>query len=165
VAAGENILGAALAAGLPQPHSCRAGRCASCKAKLLSGEIAYPGDVLPPGIVASEAARGEVLLCQARPRSDLRIATRAAGTSTAVSGILVGNAVPISTGGQRVALTLLGTPMPGLRPGRFIDVEDAHGQRERVPVVAVNGASVDVEVLELAPPSLVRARGPFDSPR
>ena len=76
MSAGENVLAAALAAGIPLPHSCRAGRCATCKARLLSGEIAYPDDKLPPGIVASEAARGEVLLCQARPRSDLSIESR-----------------------------------------------------------------------------------------
>jgi hypothetical protein len=159
-------LAAALAAGIPLPHSCRAGRCASCKAKLLAGEIAYPDGVLPPGIVAAEAARGEVLLCQARPRTDLRIATRpVGGTTAAVSGIFVGNSVPISTGGRRITLTLLGAPMAGLQPGRFIDVETADGERERVPVVSVSGQLVDVEVLELAPHSLVRARGPFDSPR
>jgi CDP-4-dehydro-6-deoxyglucose reductase len=166
VAAGENILAAALAAGLPLPHSCRAGRCASCKAKLLAGEIAYPGDSLPPGIVASEAARGEVLLCQARPRSDLRIATRTApGTPSPVSGVLVERVTPLSTGGQRVTLKFLGAAVAGLRPGRFIDVETADGTRERVPVVAVSENGADVEMLELAPQALVRARGPFDSPR
>ncbi len=78
VAAGDNVLGAALAAGIPLPHSCRAGRCASCKARIVSGQVDYPGGRLPPGIVASEAARGEVLLCQAQPRTDLHIDTGAA---------------------------------------------------------------------------------------
>jgi CDP-4-dehydro-6-deoxyglucose reductase, E3 len=160
----ENVLAAALAAGLPLPHSCRGGRCASCKAKLLEGEIAYPGDVLPPGIVGAEAARGEVLLCQARPRSNLRIATRAM-TAQPVSGIVVERAVGLSTGGQRVTLRFLGGAMPGLRPGRFIEVETAKGERERVPVVAMTESTADVEVLELPPHSLVRARGPFDTPR
>jgi CDP-4-dehydro-6-deoxyglucose reductase len=164
VSAHENVLAVALAAGLPLPHSCRGGRCASCKAHLIEGEIAYPGDALPPGIVAAEAARGEVLLCQARPRSNLRIATRAA-VAQPLTGIVVARAVALSTGGQRVTLNLLGAVMPGLRPGRFIDVETASGERERVPVVAMTGSSVDVEVLELSPPSLIRARGPFDSPR
>jgi ferredoxin len=35
----ESILGAALAAGLALPYSCRAGRCATCKAKLVAGDI------------------------------------------------------------------------------------------------------------------------------
>jgi len=166
VAADENVLGAALSAGIPLPHSCRAGRCASCKAKLLDGEIAYPGGVLPPGIVASEAARGEVLLCQARPRSDLRVATRAQPATPAHTwGVVAGEASLLGAGGQRVTLRFLGSPSPGIRPGRFIDVETADGGRERVPVVAVTNTGADVELLELVPADLVRARGPFDTPR
>jgi len=164
VAAGENLLAAALAAGIPLPHSCRAGRCASCKAKLLAGRIAYPGDQLPPGIVAAEAARGEVLLCQAQPRSDLEIAARTAGTLRAASGVVVEDVAPLTTGGWRVRLRFLGTA-PVARPGQFLDVETAAGDRERVPVVAASADSADVELLELPAQALVRARGPFDAPR
>ena len=164
VAAGENVLAAALAAGIPLPHSCRAGRCASCKARLVSGHVAYPDDQLPPGIVPAEAARGEVLLCQARPRSDLEIAARTTGPPRSASGVVVEGVAPIATGGRRVTLRFLGMP-PSVRPGQFIDVETAAGDRERVAVVAVSGARADVELLELATDALVRARGPFDTPR
>ena len=164
VAAGENLLAAALAAGIPLPHSCRAGRCASCKAKLVAGRIAYPGDQLPPGIVAAEAARGEVLLCQAQPRSDLEIAARTAGAQRAASGVVVEGVAPLSMGGQRVTLRFLGA-VPAARPGQFLDVETAAGDRERVPVVAVGPGIAEVELLELAAEALVRARGPFDAPR
>jgi CDP-4-dehydro-6-deoxyglucose reductase len=165
VSAGENVLAAALAAGIPLPHSCRAGRCATCKARLLSGEIAYPDDELPPGIVASEAARGEVLLCQARPRSDLRVQARQPGGTQPAVGVEVEATAPLSTGGHRVTLRYLGMAFLRLRPGQFIDVENSAGERERVPVVAVGEGGMDVEVLELEPQSLVRARGPFDSLR
>jgi CDP-4-dehydro-6-deoxyglucose reductase len=165
VSAGEDLLAAALAAGIPLPHSCRAGRCATCKARLLSGEIAYPGGRLPPGIVASEAARGEVLLCQARPCSDLSLQVRDTRTVQSAVGIEAGRSEPIATGGQRVSLRFLGAVLPGLRPGQFIDVENAAGERERVPLVALSGQDAAVELLELEPRSLVRARGPFDTPR
>jgi CDP-4-dehydro-6-deoxyglucose reductase len=165
VAAGENVLGAALAAGIPLPHSCRAGRCASCKATLVVGTIAYPDGKLPPGIVASEAARGEVLLCQARPRSDLKIQVRVTGAQQPTSGVIVERAIPLSTGGQRVTLRLLGSKPPAARPGQYIDVETATGECERVPVVAATFDRVDVELLELVADDLVRARGPFDAPR
>lgn len=165
MSAGENVLAAALAAGIPLPHSCRAGRCATCKARLLSGEIAYPGDALPPGIAASEAARGEVLLCQARPRSDLRVQSRQSGAARPAVGVEAGPATPLSTGGHRVTVRFLGAQLPGLRPGQYIDVENAAGERERVPLVGVAEWSADVEVLELDPSTLVRARGPFDSLR
>lgn len=165
MSAGENILGAALTAGIPLPHSCRAGRCATCKARLVSGDIAYPGDELPPGIVASEAARGEVLLCQAMPRSDVHVQARQIGAALPTVGIEVTHIEPLALGGSRVRLRFVGPSLPGVRPGLFMDVESAAGDRERVPVVAVTQHSVDAEVLELEPRSLVRARGPFDSPR
>ncbi len=166
MSAGEDVLSAALAAGIPLPHSCRAGRCASCKARLLAGEIAYPGGVLPPGIVASEAARGEVLLCQAQPRSDLRVATRLrSGPQPNTWGVMATKISALSTGGQRVALAFLGTPSPGLLPGKFLDVETASGEHERVPIVSTATNGADVELLELEPRELVRARGPFDTPR
>lgn len=162
---GSDVLTAALAAGFPLPHSCRAGRCASCKARLLSGEIVYPEDRLPPGIVAAEAARGEVLLCQARPRSDLHIQARAVGGALGPAhGVLVEGEAPLTTGGARVTLRMLGTPI-NARPGQFIDVEIATGERERVAVVAVSTATLDVEVHEFDAQFIVRVRGPFDAPR
>ncbi len=70
------VLEAALAAGLNLPHSCKSGHCTSCRAQLRAGEIAYPGDRRPAGLMAHEAAAGHVLLCQARARSDLVIEVR-----------------------------------------------------------------------------------------
>jgi CDP-4-dehydro-6-deoxyglucose reductase len=163
----ESILGAALAAGLALPYSCRAGRCATCKAKLVAGDIEYPEGRLPPGIVASEAARGEVLLCQARARSDLRIQARTPGGALErpLVAVLVGGSTALPTGGFRVTLRIVGEALLTLRLGQFVDAETADGRRERVPVVAITENSLDVEMLELAPGDVVRASGPFDSPR
>jgi CDP-4-dehydro-6-deoxyglucose reductase, E3 len=72
---GEPVLSAALRAGLNLPHSCKGGHCASCKATLLQGKIAYPGE-RPLGLSADEAAAGQVLLCQARALDDLLVQTR-----------------------------------------------------------------------------------------
>jgi NAD(P)H-flavin reductase len=70
---GETVLNAAQRAGYELPYSCRKGVCGTCKCKLASGEVrAYTGDTLS----AQERAAGQVLLCQARPRSDLVIAPR-----------------------------------------------------------------------------------------
>ena len=166
VVATDNVLGAALAAGIPLPHSCRAGRCASCKARIVSGQVGYPGDRLPPGIVASEVARGEVLLCQAQPRSDLHIETRAvAAVGSATLGVIVERTEPLALGGTHASLRILGSATPGMQPGKFVEVETAAGERERVPVVAATVSTVDVEVHELAPGQIIRLRGPFDAPR
>lgn len=67
---GETVLAAALRQGIGLPYGCRNGRCGSCSATLLEGEIAYPSG-------KTEALEGQredtVLLCQAVPRSDLRV--------------------------------------------------------------------------------------------
>ncbi len=74
--AGEPVLTAALRAGLNLPHSCKGGHCASCRARLLAGETAYPTRHLPAGITEEEAADRYVLLCQAQAVTDITIETR-----------------------------------------------------------------------------------------
>ncbi|MBK6598822.1 MAG: 2Fe-2S iron-sulfur cluster binding domain-containing protein [Proteobacteria bacterium] len=75
VAAGENVLAAALAAGINLPHSCKSGHCASCRARLISGQIDYPRGT-PIGLTPAEAVAGAVLLCQARALTDLVVEAR-----------------------------------------------------------------------------------------
>jgi CDP-4-dehydro-6-deoxyglucose reductase, E3 len=161
------VLAAALAAGIALPHSCRAGRCASCKATLIAGTIAYPGDALPPGIVSSEAMKGEVLLCQAQPRSHLVVKTRVIGGGALkpVAAVVPASVVALPAGGARVTLRVVGAVNCLARPGQFVDVETASGARERAGVVGVAGDALDVEVSELAPAEIVRIVGPYDSPR
>lgn len=72
VAEGESVLEAALRQGVILPYSCRSGTCATCAARLISGEIEYPSGP-PPALNEAAAASGQTLLCQARPRSDLVI--------------------------------------------------------------------------------------------
>lgn len=71
----EPILDAALRAGLNPPHSCRAGRCGSCRARLVSGSVRYPGP-RPPALSEAEARDGYVLLCQARAEGAVTVETR-----------------------------------------------------------------------------------------
>ncbi len=167
VAAGQNVLAAALAAGIPLPFSCRAGRCATCKATLVAGTIAYPGDALPLGIASSEAMKGEVLLCQAQPRSHLVVRTRVVGAKPArpIAAVVVESVSTLTTGGTRVALRQIGDAKVVARPGHYVDVETAEGVRERAGVVAVDGDGLDVEVSEISASDIVRVTGPFDSLR
>jgi CDP-4-dehydro-6-deoxyglucose reductase len=69
------VLAAAQLAGLPLPHSCRSGRCGSCRARLLSGRVEYVGGP-PLGLSARETEQGYVLLCQSLARSDLVVEAR-----------------------------------------------------------------------------------------
>lgn len=177
---GENVLSAALAAGIAIPYSCRAGRCASCKSKLVSGQIGYPdefGGGAPPGITAAEIARGDVLLCQARPRSDLvlevrRVPVRA---SNAAQAELVA-VEPLPIGALLLRLRFVDSSVAA-RPGQFVDVRNHAGDAERLPVVGASAGILEVESPDEGGPlhrwladhavagSQLRVAGPFDRPR
>ncbi|MBG6120426.1 MULTISPECIES: 2Fe-2S iron-sulfur cluster-binding protein [unclassified Sphingobium] len=63
VAAG-NILDSARAAGLSAPYACKAGVCATCRAKLVSGEVKMLANY---GLSKEEVAAGYILTCQSVP--------------------------------------------------------------------------------------------------
>lgn len=72
VKAGQNVLDAALEADITLPYSCRGGGCSTCKAKVLEGDFEAgeaPEHILEP----DELAQGYTLMCQAQPKSDMRI--------------------------------------------------------------------------------------------
>ncbi len=72
VSAGQTVLEAAEAAGLSLPHSCCAGVCTTCAARLLAGEVDQSEGI---GISSDLIRQGYALLCISRPLSDLRIET------------------------------------------------------------------------------------------
>ena len=63
----KNILDCARAAGLPAPYACKAGVCATCRARLLSGQVQMKVNY---GLTNDEVAAGYVLTCQAIPISN-----------------------------------------------------------------------------------------------
>src|SRR5688572_33418257 len=64
---GSSVLDAAEAAGILLPSQCRAGLCATCRARTLSGEVHMETNlVLEP----EELEAGYILMCQSRPTSD-----------------------------------------------------------------------------------------------
>lgn len=59
-----NILAAASRSGLDVPYSCKSGVCATCTAKLLSGQVHMARNF---ALTPDEVAAGFVLTCQAQP--------------------------------------------------------------------------------------------------
>jgi ring-1,2-phenylacetyl-CoA epoxidase subunit PaaE len=59
-----NILDSARAAGLPAPFACKAGVCATCRAKVTSGKVEMAARY---GLTDEEVAAGYVLTCQSVP--------------------------------------------------------------------------------------------------
>jgi len=62
-----NILDSARAAGLPAPFACKAGVCATCRAKVVSGKVEMAARY---GLTDEEVAEGYVLTCQSVPAGD-----------------------------------------------------------------------------------------------
>lgn len=59
-----NILDSARAAGLPAPFACKAGVCATCRAKVTSGKVEMAARY---GLTDEEVSDGYVLTCQSVP--------------------------------------------------------------------------------------------------
>lgn len=66
---GQNILDAALKAGIEMPYSCRKGVCGNCAGGVRAGEVHCPRSEVTPA--------GQVLYCQCVPQGDLEIVPEA----------------------------------------------------------------------------------------
>lgn len=63
----ENILDSARVAGLPAPFACKAGVCATCRAKLVSGKVEMASRY---GLTDEEIEAGYILTCQSVPATE-----------------------------------------------------------------------------------------------
>ena len=64
---GRNILDSAREAGLPAPFACKAGVCATCRAKVVRGKVEMAARY---GLTDEEVAAGYVLTCQSVPSGE-----------------------------------------------------------------------------------------------
>lgn len=71
----QTLLDAALSAEVAVAYGCQSGGCGACRARLVSGQVDYLYD--PPALSEAEKDAGYMLLCQARPCSDLEIEVEA----------------------------------------------------------------------------------------
>ena len=71
----EDILTAAARQGMPLPSSCLEGSCTTCTGRLLEGVVEQDRAL---ALRDQEKARGFVLLCVARARSDCVVRTHCA---------------------------------------------------------------------------------------
>jgi ring-1,2-phenylacetyl-CoA epoxidase subunit PaaE len=63
----SNILDSARVAGLPAPFACKAGVCATCRARVTGGKVEMAARY---GLSDEEIAAGYVLTCQSVPVGD-----------------------------------------------------------------------------------------------
>src|SRR6202022_1734664 len=149
VAADRPVLEGALAAGLNLPHSCKSGHCASCRARLRAGEIEYPNGI-PVGLTAQEAEEGNVLLCQARARSDLiveaRLITSVAEVDIKTLPCRIARLTPLAPDVLQVFLRLPAVESLRFQPGQYLDILLDGGRRRSFSIAS---PPHDSEPLEL----------------
>lgn len=119
----EPILDAALRQGVRLAFGCRDGQCASCKARILEGEVDY-GDYSPFALMDFEKEEGYVLLCQATPLEDLVIeATKLeADELPGEYRGRIGDVVTLTYDTKSFLIQLVDPPSIGFRAGQYIDV-------------------------------------------
>ncbi len=87
---GETLLETLERSGYRPDFSCRAGACATCRLKVLTGTVHDSGE--NNALTPAERAQGYVLSCVAQPQGDVTLAT---------AGRRVASPQPISAGGAR----------------------------------------------------------------
>src|SRR5580698_799924 len=146
---GQPVLEAALAAGLNLPQSCKSGHCSSCRARRRTGEVSYPG-VRPAGITAAEAASGNILLCQARPKTDLVLEARLIATAGDVEiktlPCRIARLTPLAADVMQVWLRLPAVETLRFQPGQYLDVLLDGGRRRSFSIA---NPPHDSELIEL----------------
>lgn len=125
IAAGETqtLLQAALAAGADLPYGCQSGICGACRVRLLQGEV----EQAPHAAAAlsdRESARGIVLACRSRARSDVWIARLPRRVQRPRPRRMSMVVAAVRALGPQVAGMLLDPPASGLAflPGQYAAV-------------------------------------------
>ena len=139
-AAGDQpLLDAARHAALNLPYSCKGGNCGACKARLLRGEIDYPGGA-PLGLSAAEIEEGMILLCQARARTDLTLETfaihTAGGGAPKRLPCRMERAVALSSDVIGLFLRLPVAEDFSFAPGQYIDILLPGGRRRSFSIAS-----------------------------
>jgi CDP-4-dehydro-6-deoxyglucose reductase len=149
VGAQQPLLQAALDAGLNLPHSCKSGHCGSCRARLLRGDVRYPG-LRPLGLSAEEAQAGYVLLCQARAAGDVTVEARLIASVADVEmktlPCRIERLVPLAPDVLQVWLRLPSVERLPFHPGQYLDVLLPGGRRRSFSIAS---PPHDAQLLEL----------------
>lgn len=125
VQAGDNLLKAALAAGIAWPHSCRVGSCGTCRARLVGGKIKPLVD-FSYTLDDADLDAGMILACQTCLRSDIEVDVEldadalVTAAAAEVSGVITGYRYLTH---DIVELQLqLDEPMPGYLAGQYAEL-------------------------------------------
>lgn len=146
----EDVLSAGLKAGFQLPYSCRRGTCATCRCRILNGEVDY-GEYMESKLPPEMKADGYVLLCQATALSDLSIEVEELELEAQVPRIIPCRVLTIERPTSDVAILHLRLPQnEEFRhlAGQYVDFTLKDGNRRSYSIAnmpSVHGV-IDVEL-------------------
>ena len=177
-AAGQSVLEACLAAGLPMPYNCRSGECAECRAVLLSGSVDESPGADPAVFSEADRRKGRILTCLCAPTSDiaLEIVLRDGASAPRIEHVTatVGRVGQVSASVVQVALDCpreiayragqyFEWIVPGIAPNRYFSAANPPGGTELVFDVRLypGGAIGDHVRSGLTPGDSLEIAGPY----
>jgi CDP-4-dehydro-6-deoxyglucose reductase len=145
---GTTLLDAALAQGLVLEHSCRNGRCGSCKARVLEGQVSALREA--SSLTAQEAESGWVLTCAHQALTDVTLDVEDQGALAGISIKTVPSRIAALTrlapDVLKLELRLPPTAQFRFLPGQSIDITSPTGVRRSYSLA---GDAADTSKLEL----------------
>lgn len=143
-----SLLDAASAAGLTLPHSCKTGRCSTCKCKVLQGET-IP---LQPetGLTKEEKAEGWILSCVRAVHTDVTIEIEDLGSvvlpPSRTFPCRISSINRVAPDVLRVMLRLPHSANFSSIPGQYIDIIGPGGVRRSYSLANANTADNSLEL-------------------
>lgn len=145
---GVSILDAALAKGIVLEHSCRTGRCGSCKARVTHGQTSALR--VPVGLTPQESEHGWVLTCTHEALSDVRLdiedLSALAGIETRVTPARIDSIERLAEDVVRVQLRLPPRSPFKFLPGQYVDVTSPAGVKRSYSIASAAATPERVEL-------------------
>lgn len=123
--ASETVSDAAYRQKINIPLDCRDGACGTCRGLCESGEVDMPASsYIDDALTPEEAAKGFILACQARPRSNLviQVPATSAACKTAPSAHTATIAAVEQLSESTIGLSIDLTDPVGFLPGQYVNV-------------------------------------------
>ncbi len=132
----ETLLDGALRANVVLEHSCKTGRCGTCKAKVLLGNTTSVKD--ETALTSEEKASGWILTCARAAAGDVRLAVEDLGSEKMFAPRTFPSRIrslqKLAPDVIRVVLRLPPQQTLEYRPGQYIDVTGPNGVRRSYSV-------------------------------
>lgn len=164
---GETLLDAALRCGITLEHSCRTGRCSTCKGRVLAGSTTALHEEV--GLSTQQRDDGWILTCIRRAESDMTLDIQDLGNVTLHPArtwpCRIQALQPLASDVLKVVLRLPPSSQFDYHPGQYVDVIGPAGVRRSYSVANAPTPDKQVELHIRAVPDGALSRYWFEQAR